>query len=100
MPVIAHADVCQSQELLSCCPGCKAAFWRQLDIYELYIYPAVVHFGCLSTNFYDFPFVGVLLSVRGKAEDVSRRISTYARDIKHTDDTLPNLVRGSSECSS
>lgn len=47
-----------------------------------------------------FPFVGVL-HARGKAcseEYVSRHVSTFLRDIRHMDDTLPSLVTGRSTC--
>lgn len=62
--------------------------------------PQLCNFGVYAPISIVFPFVGVFLRVRGKAyseEYVSRHVSTFARDIKHMDDTLPNLVRGRSE---
>lgn len=79
-------------------PACESAFCRQLDIYEFYIYPTVVQFCCLSTNFDCFSFCGSSLCARKPCseENVSRHVSTFLRDIKHMDDTLPSLVRGRS----
>lgn len=62
--------------------------------------PWLCNFGVYPPISIVFPFVGVFLCVRGKAyskEYVSRHVSTFTRDIKHTDDTLPNLVKGRSK---